>query len=147
MSARAILLVIFVGLVGCEKGPPTQATLVLERDLIADGGVDFGGVYIGTAPVETVQLRNTGVETMQLTSVSKSGDGAFTIRGTNTDGTFPTEIKGRDIAYVQITFTPTAAKSYAASLTVKTSAVNTPERVISVVGKGVTPPPPVDGGM
>ncbi len=144
MSARAILVVIFVALVGCEKRPPQKPQLVLDRDSIGDGGVDFGAWFLTTKPQESLMIKNGGVETLSLTSVTKTGDSAFTIRGTNDDGSFPTEVKGLDRTYVQIIFTPTAVKTYSATITIVSNAENTPNRVVSVVGRGAAPE---DGGM
>jgi hypothetical protein len=146
MFARLMLAVIFLSLVGCEKGPPEKAQLILDRDSLGDGGVDFGAVFVGTRPQESLMIRNGGVATLNLESVVKAGDGAFTIRGTNEDGSFPKEVKGLDQTYVQIIFAPNAERTYSGTITITSDAENAPSRVVSVAGRGVAVPP-MDGGM
>jgi hypothetical protein len=110
---------------------------------------EFGsGTFIGQKPIETISIRNNSVVNLTVDAVDKTGDGAFTMTfaydaldgGTASD--LPATIRGNKNLYIQVVFTPTAAKAYSGSITVTSNASNFPSQTFALSGCGV----PADGG-
>jgi hypothetical protein len=98
------------------------------------------GTRIGTAPIESVAIRNGGLEDLTISSVSVLGDSAFTVM--TAPGMLPAAIKGKKNFIVTVAFAPTQAKLYTGSLSIVSNAQNTPTQVIQLSGCGI----PTDGG-
>jgi len=151
----AVTCSILVGFMACGKAPTvcdgesllSKAQLCPDRDSVGFGREFGSGTFIGVTAFENLALRNGGVETMKFTEVTVTGDAAFTFLASwdtdFSDKLIPTtDIIGAKSAFVEVRFKPTAAKEYNATLTIKSSAENTPNKVFEVSGCGV----PTDGG-
>jgi hypothetical protein len=124
MAAAAFIL----ALVACEKESlPQEPQLWVNRE-----DIGFGLNYIGTKPQESLTIENHGLDDLTIESATLSGDGAFTL-----EGPLKTVLKGKERTFLRVIFTPTAAKDYSSTLTIKSNAQNTPEQTVPVTGKGV----------
>ena len=87
----------------------------------------FGQQTIGTtSPAQIVMLTNTGTATLTLSSISITGANASDFAETNTCG--PT-LAPNDNCQVSVTFTPTAAGSRTAALSITDNAPGSPQTV------------------
>ncbi|MFL6307459.1 MAG: beta strand repeat-containing protein [Candidatus Sulfotelmatobacter sp.] len=118
----AFLLLAIVHLAGCGV---TYNTLPLT---VNPGSVSFGTVQVGQTQSQAITLQNLG-----LTSVTLSGtqvaDPAFAVSPAQTTTTIP----AGGTASLQVTFKPSAAKSYSSQVVVTSGGKNTN---ISVSGTG-----------
>jgi hypothetical protein len=118
----AFLLLAIVHLAGCGV---TYNTLPLT---VNPGSLSFGTVPVGQTQSQAITLQNPG-----LTSVTLSGmqvaDPAFAISPAQTTTTIP----AGGTASLQVTFTPTAVKTYSSQVVVTSGGQNTN---ISVSGTG-----------
>ena len=124
----ACALLAVVQLAGCGI---TYNTLPLT---VSPGSLSFGAVQVGTTQAATVTLQNSG-----LTSVTLSGmqvaDPAFKL-GTSQ---MATTIPAGGTASLQVSFTPTQAKSYSSQIVVASGSQQTN---IGVSGSGQEPTTP-----
>jgi hypothetical protein len=105
-------------------------------------GLEVGsGTFIGTKPIESISIRNGGLENLSVSAVTLSGDSAFSVK--TEPATLPAAIKGKQYFFVQVSFAPTQAKLYSGTLTIQSNAENTPSQVIQLSGCGI----PTDGGV
>jgi len=98
---------------------------------------EFGsGTYIGQKPQESLSIRNGGVKDLQVSEVSFSGDSAFAM---SVEPAAPTSVKGNKYIYMRVVFTPTEARAYSGTITVKSNAANADggQQVFAVTGCGV----------
>jgi hypothetical protein len=103
---------------------------------------EFGtGTLIGTAPQESLAIRNGSVADLKIDDVTFSGDSAFTVTA---EPMTPATIKGNKYMYLRVVFAPTQAKQYTGTITMKSNAVNYDGGVLQfpVSGCGI----PADGG-
>jgi hypothetical protein len=144
---RPIVACIFVALVSCGKQEtlPEKPQLRTDRDSIGFGQ-EFGtGTYIGTAPQESLLLENQGIQTLTISAVTPQMDPEFKVEGpVDASGKTTLDIPGRGRAFLRVIFTPKIEKTYSGSIIIKSNAENTPEKVITVSGRGLKPP--ADGG-
>jgi len=162
VAAAALGLCILVGFGACGKPPaicdPDNLTknpqLCPDRDSLGFAQEFHSGTFIGTKAYETLSMRNGGTDDLVLTNVTISGDSNFKYTASWTDssgapitvtgsGTLAgTSIKGNQTGFVQVEFSPAAAKQYTGTLTVVSNAENSPNKIFAVSGCGV----PTDGG-
>lgn len=98
------------------------------------------GTFIGTKPVDTLSIRNGGVQDLVINTATYSGDPAFTV--TTQPPMVPATIKGNKYFYMQVAFAPTEARLYTGKITVQSNGAQNPERIFEISGCGV----PTDGG-
>ncbi len=148
--ARILSLGIIVASVGCGKESVTftKPQLKVDRDSLGFGQEFGSGAYIGTQKTDSIQLENIGTEELKIESALYTGDSAFVI-----EGPLKTSLKAKETTFIRVIFTPTAEKLYdKSSITIKSNAEDnatsksTPNKVIAISGRGITPPPPEDGG-
>jgi len=127
---------ILLALTACGKGQdlPQQPQLIVDRDTI-DFGQSLGfGVYVGTAPQESLQIHNGGSSDLVITSATLSGDPAFTM-----NGPLSMRVTGLQNTFIQIIFAPSSARVFNTTLTIVSNAQNAPNKTIAISGKGVAP--------
>lgn len=135
MKFRNSAVIVLLSLAGCGgEQLPTTPQISVDRDTLGFGTEFNNATYIGTAPQETVMIENKGLNELVIAGVDKSGDSAFTF-----DGPAETNIKGKGRTFIRVIFTPTAAKTYAGSLTIRSNAENNPAVTVQLAGKGVNP--------
>jgi hypothetical protein len=127
--------------VACEGDSLTEAAQACADRAGLGFSREFGsGTLIGTAPQDTLAIRNGGLADLSITSATVSGDSAFTL--TTVPDTFPATIQGNTYFYMRVVFTPTQPKLYTAKITVSSNAQNFPTREFDLSGCGI----PADGG-
>lgn len=141
-----------------------KAQLCFDREGLGFGQEFGSATLIGTKPIETLALRNGGIEDLVITSADISGDSAFKlIRAWDNHSNIvpPPKVRGnylvqadgglfntgyvppaREGATLSVEFAPTAAKQYLAQVTVNTNSQNRPTFVFQISGCGL----PADGG-
>ncbi|MBX7113071.1 MAG: hypothetical protein K1X64_01965 [Myxococcaceae bacterium] len=158
---------IFVAFASCGKtstgpcdpdGPlGDKPRLCTERDSIGFNQEFCSGTYIGTSVPQTFMIWNNGIEGLNISEVTLTGDPAFTMTGPTKTMLTGTKKEDRQ-AFVQLFFAPTQYKFYGnTKLTIKSNAENAPEKVIEISGRGcraatadageMCPPFPPDAGM
>lgn len=133
---------IFIALAGCGNGddPPVEPQLFVDRESLGFGQEFGSGTYINTEPIDSIYIENRGQQTLEISSVTKSGASQFTL-------TLPDPLsKGEPLkleygkrTFLQVSFKPPQAKKYEGALLIKSNAANTPEKQIQLSGLGVNP--------
>jgi hypothetical protein len=118
-------------------GALTSGTIPLTGGLAPPGvsptSLSFGNEVVGTtSPAKTVTLQNTGTGTLEISSITPSGDFAISA---NTCGA---TLAGKKSCKVSITFTPMALGKLTGTLTFTDNAINSPQTV-PLSGTGVKP--------
>jgi len=118
-------------------GAVTSGTIPLTGGLapleVSPNSLSFGNEVVGTtSPAKTVTLKNTGTVTLEIGSITPSGDFAIFA---NTCGA---TLAGKKNCKVSITFTPTALGKLTGMLTITDNTVNSPQTV-PLLGTGVEP--------
>ena len=118
-------------------GALTSGTTALTGGLAPPGilpiFLSFGYEVVGTtSPAKTVTLKNTGTGTLEISSITASGDFAISA---NTCGA---ALAGKKSCKVSITFTPMALGKRTGALTFTDNAINSPQPV-PLSGTGVEP--------
>lgn len=128
---------------GGEENLPQKPQLIVDRLIVDFGSLAGRGTYVGTEPEESMQIKNGGLETLKINSVTKQGDPEFRF-----EGPLSTEVKGKQTTFIRVFFKPTSAKRFTGSLTLDTNSEVTAERpnplTIQLQGDGTNPP---DAGM
>ena len=132
---------IIVASFGCGKvSLPQKPQLIVDRASLGFGQ-EFGScTRIGTAPQDSIKIENGGLEDLIISSVTYSGDSAFMINGPAEGGMPKTTLKGKENAFIQVIFTPTAQKIYNGSIELDSNAQATdgggPKKILTVSGRG-----------
>jgi hypothetical protein len=118
-------------------GAVTSGTIPLTGGLapvgVAPNSLSFGNEAVGTTShAKTVTLKNTSTATLDISSITPSGDFAISA---NTCGA---TLAGKKSCKVSITFTPMALGKLTATLTFTDNAANSPQTV-PLSGTGVEP--------
>ena len=118
-------------------GAVTSSTIPLIGGLppvgVSPNSLSFGNEVVGTtSPAKTVTLKNTGTGTLEISSITPSGDFAISA---NTCGA---TLAGKKSCKVSITFTPMALGKLTGTLTFTDYAANSPQTV-PLSGTGVDP--------
>jgi hypothetical protein len=93
------------------------------------------GTLIGTTRIDTLALTNEGLRELDITDVEETGDAAFTFKLV---GPLPLKVQGKQMTFIQVSFTPTAPRKYSGTLTVTSNADNAPSLAIGLSGCGVS---------
>ena len=136
IQPRVVTFGIIVCLWGCGKPTlPDHPQLHLDRDSIGFGQEFGSATFIGTRPQESLLLENGGLEPLVISSVTLTGDSAFTL-----DGPTSNEVKGKDHTFLRVIFAPTQSKTYSGTLNILSNAENAPQKTVAVTGAGVKQP-------
>lgn len=93
----------------------------------------FGKVDQHTSSMMQLVVTNTGTEALTVSSATSS-DTAFAIGGNLTP---PRTLDPGEYRVIEVTFTPTAAKSYSANLVIESDDPGTPTARIALTGEGI----------
>jgi hypothetical protein len=141
-------LAILSGFAACGKPPvvcdgdslSSAAQVCSDRDSLGFG-LEFGtGTRIGTAPQDSLTIRNGGIADLTITSADLSGDNAFKL--TTEPAVVPATIKGNKNFFMRVVFAPTEARRYSAKIVVQSNGENFPSKEFTLSGCGI----PTDGG-
>lgn len=136
---RKLLTMLFVTstlALGCAgEEMPEKPQIEPDRTKLQFGQEVGEAVYVGTRPVETLQLRNGGLEKLEIANVL--------ISGPNT-AQFKAEIDKKSVeslqkAFVQVIYEPTQAGTHTATLEITSNAENTPALKVELSAKAVNP--------
>lgn len=148
LLAALTSVAILSGFAACGKPPVTcdpdyytqNPQVCTDRDSLGFA-LEFGsGTFIGTAPQDTLLIRNGGLDNLVISSVTPSGDSAFTV--TTEPASLPATVGGNKNFFLRVVFAPTEAKLYNGKITVQSNAENSPTKEFTLSGCGV----PRDGG-
>jgi len=115
---------------GTPPSPAASQTYLLSPSA---SSLPFGNALVGTSASQPVSLTNTGTGSVNISQVSTTGTG-FGVSGFTGAITLPA---GQSLA-LNVSFAPASAVSVTGSLSVVSSATNSPA-TISLSGKGVQP--------
>ena len=139
--ASIVGLAIIVASFGCGKvSLPQKPQLIVDRASLGFGQ-EFGScTRIGTAPQDSIKIENGGLEDLIISSVTFSGDSAFMINGPAQGGMPKTTLKGKEDAFIQVIFMPTAEKIYTGTIEVDSNAQAVdgggPKKILALSGRG-----------
>ena len=97
--------------------------------------ISFGQVLIGETSSRDLVITNNGGETLNISAITLAGDGEFTATPA---GTLPLAVGGDSQTTVAITFSPVAAVTSSATLTIESDALLQPSVEVAISGSGVT---------
>lgn len=140
-----IFAIVGLGSFGCKgssghaAGPVSATpTLMTSQNALAFG-LEFGsGTFIGTAPVNSLVVTNTGQAPLGITGTTQAGDSAFALQGPNDVSQHrQTTVTYNQQVFYQVVFNPTQARQYNGSFTIHSNASNAPDKVILLTGCGI----------
>ena len=120
---------------GVFYGQVTEFPLGCPEITLDQAALPFGDVTVNTSKQLTVTVRNTGDETLKISSITSS-DPAFSVF--STEFTLPPDTE--DI--LLITFSPAQERSYSATLTIQSNSCGK-TKTVALTGAGTPPPCPV----
>jgi hypothetical protein len=147
MRLRTLWLpLIFIALAGCGNGEdPVELSeepqLFLDRTQL-QFDTEFGsGTYIGATTFNSLILENRGKKALEISSITKSGPGEFalTLPQDLRDGK-TLRLESRQQAFVQVTFKPTAERTYEGKLVIQSNDPAAGEKEVPLIAKGVPAP-------
>ena len=113
------------------SGTGTMPSVVLGSTTLT-----FGSQLVGsTSAVQTVTLTNSGTAALNITSIAIGGASSGDFSQTNTCGT---SVAAGAACAIHVTFTPSAAGTRAASITIGDNATDSPQTVV-LSGTGTMP--------
>ena len=157
MTSVASVLVcsIVVTFLACGKPPKLcdpdallqKPQLCVDRDTLGFAQEFNSGTFIGATGFEALSIRNGGIEDLKISAATTSGDSQFTYRASwddnFDDATIPeTTVTGNKSVFIEVRFSPNAAKQFKGSLALTSNAENAPMKTFEVSGCGI----PSDGG-
>jgi hypothetical protein len=142
MQLRTLLFpIITLALAGCggdddvklEKGP----FLFVDRESLGFDQEFGSGTFLGRSTFNSLYIENRGDEPLQITEVIKAAPSEFKMSLPAPLPDQPLTIESRESAFIQVQFTPAAARVYRGKFTIKSNAGNAPLRDIAMSGCGV----------
>jgi hypothetical protein len=134
LTSTAVLVLIWAGCGGgggVSIGPPPAPSAI-----ISPSNLTFSSQNQGSAsPVQTVKLTNSGNAALSVTAISTGGTNAGDFQQTNTCGS---SVMAGGNCSISVTFTPTAAGSRSATLSIGDNAAGSPQ-LVNLAGTGVPP--------
>jgi hypothetical protein len=126
LSLAAICVLVVFFLVGLSA--PAQAQIIEVTPLTHD----FGDVQVGSASTAIITISNTGIQELEIISVTLSGSADFSIT------MYPDPFVGEGMSTeVEITFTPSATGYVSAILDIESNDMGNPLVSVSLAGMGV----------
>lgn len=104
LTASASVALLLLVACGEEESLPQKPQLRVDRVLMDFGTESGGATFVGTAPQESLIIRNAGLENLKINSVVKTGDTAFEL-----DQPLKTDLKGKEETFLRVIFKPTQA--------------------------------------
>lgn len=104
---------------------------------VSPGSINFGTVALGSNRTETVTLRNNGLVSCTVTSVTRNGSSAFVVGGP----AVPFTVSPGVTINIPVTFTPVANGSDSAVLRVSSTDPGTSYRYVQLTGAGSSDSP------
>ncbi len=134
-SATAATGTVTVTITGTSSGLTSSTSFGLTVNATSSGGaavslsptsLTWGTIKVGTtAPERTVTVKNTGTATLDISSITTSGDFGQKIIASSCGST----LAAKKACQIEVTFTPTATGLRTGTLTINDNAPNTPQTV------------------
>jgi FG-GAP-like repeat len=138
LTAATMLVLIWAGCGagggGISTGPPPAPSAVISQSSLTFISENQGT----TSPVQSVTLTNSGNATLSITGISIGGTNPSDFRQTDSCGS--SVVAGGNCS-IGVTFTPTAAGSRSATLSIGDNAAGSPQ-LLSLAGTGAPPATP-----
>ncbi|MBZ4400255.1 hypothetical protein OWM54_13395 [Myxococcus sp. MISCRS1] len=141
------LPILFFSLAACGEGAeeiPKAPQLISDRDEMAFDQEFRSGTYVGTTGFNSVQVKNMGEDTLDVSSIALSGPNVFTMKvskdGQDLNPQEAFQVKSKERFFVEVAFRPREAQQYQGALVIKSNAANLPEKSITLNGLGIAPP-------
>ena len=126
-----------VSVVSNATNSPTTISLtgtgVQPQISVVPSSVAFGNATVGTSDIQTMTIRNTGTANLSLSQATLSGQG-FVLSGLS----LPLTVAAGGSAPFTLSFTPTSASNFAASLSLTSNAPGSP-LTVALTGTGLAP--------
>ena len=126
-----------VSVVSNATNSPTTISLtgtgVQPQISVVPSSVAFGNATVGTSDAQTMTIRNTGTSNLSLSQATLSGQG-FVLGGLS----LPLTVAAGGSAPFTLSFTPTSASNFAASLSLTSNAPGSP-LTVALTGTGLAP--------
>jgi hypothetical protein len=126
-----------VSVVSNATNSPTTISLtgtgVQPQISVVPSSVAFGNATVGTSDPQTMTIRNTGTANLSLTQATLSGQG-FVLSGLS----LPLTVAAGGSAPFTLSFTPTSASNFSASLSLTSNAPGSP-LTVALTGTGLAP--------
>jgi hypothetical protein len=119
--------------VGGEATEPSSSC----RISVSPSSVNFGTVAVGSNQTQTLAIRNNGLISCTVTSLTRNGSSAFTVNGPAIPFAVPPGIT----TFVGVTFTPVADGADSAVLRISSTDPEAPQRFVGLSGSGSSMPP------
>lgn len=130
-----------IALAGCGgEGTdlPEAPQLLIDRTELSFDTEFSAGTYVGTTTFNTLYVENRGLQTLELTDVSLSGPGVFTLkRPENWPQGGALKLETYQRTYIEVAFKPNEAREFTGTLTLKSNAANGGTRELPLKGKGI----------
>jgi hypothetical protein len=149
-GARSAALTITDSLAGSPQSVSLSGTGVIPVVTLSVSSLAFGNQGLNsTSAAQPITLTNTGPGALTITSVGIAGANPSDFAQTGNCPTSPATLAVNGTCTINVTFTPTAAGSRAASVTIADNGVSSPQTA-TLSGTGVAPtvsfsPPSVSG--
>src|SRR5215467_2870129 len=128
-----VLALGLLGIAGCGGQSSTSNTAPTPVDLaVTPTSVAFGGVTIGESGAQSISLTNGASSSLVVNTATVTGTG-FSLGNLS----LPVTLSAGQSTTVHVTFTPNGASSYSGSITVTSTAANSPS-TISLSGTGIS---------
>ena len=125
----------FVNYFGVFYGQETSFSLGSPVITLNPVSLSFGDVTTNTGKQLEIIVRNTGDETLKISTITSS-DPAFTVSSS------ATTLLPNEEGIALVTFSPLQEKNYSGTLTIQSNATEK-TKTVTVKGRGVAPPRPV----
>jgi len=118
-------------------GTPSGST----SDSFSPGSVTFAGQSVGTTSTpQAVTLTNTGTQALTISNITITGANSGNFAQTNTCPISPTTLAASGSCKINVTFTPSAAATESAAVSVSSNAAGSPQAV-ALQGIGIATGP------
>lgn len=95
--------------------------------------VDFGGLFVGASRSIEITVANRGTATLAVSAISADQPEFSASESTMS-------VPPREVRALQVTFTPSRAEAFAATLTILSDDPDAPAKTVSLTGTGLEPP-------
>jgi phosphatidylserine/phosphatidylglycerophosphate/cardiolipin synthase-like enzyme len=136
----AVLALCSFLIAGCGGGGNTSTGATTTTPGLSTSTLTAFTAVSGTSSSQTLTLTNTGTATFTLTSAALGGTNpaAFSTTGTGTCATLPASLAPNATCTLTITFAPTAAGPFSATITLTDNVAGLPQ-TITLSGTGTAP--------
>ena len=135
--AQLVLLMLLAACAGYTSSHQAQTSVSLNLD-VAPASLNLGNVMVShPSPAQTILVSNNSTGAVTVSNISVSGPFAFT------GNSMPMTLKAGQSLPLNVTFTPNSPGTASGSLTITSTAANSPS-LVSLKGTGMSTSGPLD---